>query len=437
MENRDLSKRAFSYLSIRFFRVFHNNIFRNVSIVFAGKSLSVVISIVSTWVLLKYLKPEEYGIFSIMSMVMGTSAGILTRGLNKTMIKYIAMHRESPESWYIARTVMKVQVIYGLFISLGIYLGAAYFAHHFFHKPELEPYLKLCSIGVFGCIFFGYRTAIFQAFSKFEIEAAFTVSERTIYLLAILFLLSYGLLDIQTISKIYVILPLVISGCALYYMKNDFAKGKDGLFLNYLSTMGAKYGLVLFYTLCLWLTGLIHVFVLTRCFSLQEVGLYGFAYKIYNFFLLIMYSINSVLLPTFSGISNKATLRGHYRKIIKATSIVIFCILPIIPFVHLFVKFFAGTKYIEATPMLQILIFGAAASIVLTPSISILFAFDKFKILALGGLTMVSVNVIGHLFITPQYGGLGAAIVQVLSALVMNCFFTIITYKVLFSKNSN
>ena len=174
--------------------------------------------------------------------------------------------------------------------------------------------------------------------------------------------------------------------------------------------------------------------ILSRHFPLHEVGLYGFAYKIYGLSLMLMMSIKTVLLPTFSGITEKAVLEKSFIKTLKATAWVSFCILVSIPFLGMFVEFFAGDRYAGACTMLQILIFGSAMSTLLSPPVNVLFALDKFKLIAMGGLFFIVVNVIGHLVFTSRYGGTGAAVVQVLSHLVLNIFFTLNVYSVFYAK---
>ena len=173
--------------------------------------------------------------------------------------------------------------------------------------------------------------------------------------------------------------------------------------------------------------------ILSRYFSLHEVGLYGFAYKIYGLSLMLMMSIKTVLLPTFSGITEKTALRRSFEKTLKATAGVSVCYLVSIPLLGIFVDLFAGARYSGACTMLQILIFGTATSTFLSPPVNILFALDKFKLIALGGLIFITINVIGNLIFTPLYGGMGAAVIQVLSHLVLNSYFTFNVYRVLYA----
>jgi len=414
--------------------VVRSHLFKNVSTVFGGNVLAKAVGFVITWILVRHLTPSEYGIFSILDMVAGVSAGLITTGFNWSMVKSVAVHKKEPaKAWHIAWVVLKIEVIYGIVLAIGLYFGADFLSKRLFHKPELLFYLRLCSIGVIGNILFNYRSAIFQAFLRFKMNALFTVTHSLCYLGIILLLLLASQFNIRVISIVYVVLPLAISIVAFAILKDGFIKGRKEHFPNFFSSMGVNYGWLLCYTLCLWFAGQFHMIILSRYFSLHEVGLYGFAYKIYGLSLMLMMSIKTVLLPTFSGITEKTALRRSFEKTLKATAGVSVCYLVSIPLLGIFVDLFAGARYSGACTMLQILIFGTATSTFLSPPVNILFALDKFKLIALGGLIFITINVIGNLIFTPLYGGMGAAVIQVLSHLVLNSYFTFNVYRVLYA----
>ena len=380
-----------TWVKTQFVGLIQSSIFKNVSTVFTGNTLARAVGLVTTWILVRHLAPVEYGIFSVLDMVAGVSVGVITTGFNWSMIKSVAAHKAEPEkAWYIARTVLKIEILYGLILALGLYFGAEILARRFFYKPELLYYFRLCSIGVLGTILFQYRTSIFQALKEFKLDAVFTVTHAVCYLGIILLLLLMGQFSIRLISIVYVSLPLIISVVALLLLKDHFVKGRKEHFPNFFSSMGASYGWLLCYTLCLWFGAQFHMIIMTRYFPLQEIGLYGFAYKIYALSLMLMNAINVVLLPTFSGITERTALKRSFQKVLKITTGISFCFLISIPFLDVFVKLFAGERYIGATTMLQILIFGAATSTMLSPPVNVLFALDKFKLIAMGGFALIT-----------------------------------------------
>nr|MBC8360803.1 oligosaccharide flippase family protein [Candidatus Desulfatibia profunda] len=394
--------------------------------------LARAIGFLTTWILVRHLTPDEYGIFSILDMVAGVSAGLITTGFNWSMVKSVASHRKDPATaWHIAGTVLKIEVIYGLILALGLYLGADFLSKNLFHKPELLFYLRLCSIGVLGNILFTYRNAIFQAFMKFRLNAVFTAGHSLCYLGIIILFLMMDQFSIRAISIVYVSLPLIISIIAIVLLRDGFKKARKERLSAFLSSMGSNYGWLLCYTLCLWFSGQFHMIILSRYFPMQEIGLYGFAYKIYGLSLMLMNAINSVLLPTFSGITENSALRKSFKKTLKGTAVVSVCLLVSIPFLGFFISVFAGERYSGACIMLQILIFGAAISTLLSPPVNILFALDKFKLIAIGGLIFVAINAAGQLTVTPVFGGLGAASIQVASHLVLCLWVTYHSFKLI------
>jgi len=413
-----------------------SQIFQNVSTVLGGNVLSRVVGFFSTWLLVRHLAPEDYGIFSVLDMVAGLSVGFLTTGFNWSMIKTVASYKDDPvKSWAIAFIVLKVEIVYGLFVAVVIYFSADFIAQVIFHKPELTFYLRLCSVGILGSVLYNYRTSIYQAMMQFTRDAAFAIFNAVGYLLIILLLLLTGFFSIRTISIFYVGLPILISGVAIILLKRHFVKDPNTSSSKILNSMIKEYTWLLCYTLCLWFTGQFHMMILTRYVPMQEVGLYGFAYKFYGFSLILMYAINTVLLPTFSGIKDRESLRYAFQKVIKTVPKVALCYLFTIPFLGLFIELIAGPRYAGATAMLQILIFGAALSTTLSPTVNVLFALNKFKLIAIGGFFLVLANIIGNLTLTRNMGGNGAALAQVGSHLILGLWVTYHAFRLLYSKN--
>jgi O-antigen/teichoic acid export membrane protein len=405
-------------------------VLKNVTTVFGGTSVARFIGLVTTWLLVRNLAPNDFGIFSIIDMVAGLSAGLLTTGFNWSMIKWIAANRnDDSKAWGIARSVLVVEIVYALILALILYVTASMIATQFFKKPEIAPFLKLCSIGVIGSVLLGYRNSIFQAFSRFKLDAAFTVGHSLSYMAIVVFLLVTQLFTIKRVTIFYVCIPVLVSSIALFPLLKNLLRVRVDPSFSFSRTIGNTYFWLLCYTLCQWFVGQFHIMILTRYAPMEEIGYYGFAYRIYSQSLILMNSINIVLLPTFSRSFDSKTLKSSFQRVLKATAIVAVCFLVSIPFLGYFVHLFAGPAYAGATPMLQVLIFGAATSTMLSPPVNVLFALDKFTTIAVGGIMLLIINLVGHLMITRYYGGIGAASVQVASHLLLNSYFTFSAYR--------
>lgn len=398
---------------------------KNVATVFGGSISSSVIGFVTTIVLVRYLAPAEYGVLPVVDLLINVSAGLLIPGINWLMIKSVAAGREDARASGIARRVLEVEVAYALVIAAALYVGAPFLAAHVLRHPETVAYVRLSGIGVLGSILFAYRRALFQALKRFGTDARFTIAQSGLYLIAVAGLVVTGRLHIGPLVLIYVSIPLLISTAALRSLREELVGGNAaGDRRAILRAMAPASGVLSWYTLCLWIVSQVHVLAMTRLFPLAEIGLYGFAYKVYLVACMAMSAAQVVLLPTFSALKDATTLRTSFHGALRAMSWTSLAWWATIPFIGLLVYYVAGDRYLAATPMLQVFMIGAATSTMLSPASTMLVTLGRYSELARSGTMMLAVNIIGHLVVTPRYGGVGAAAVQVASFLLNNLYCT-------------
>ncbi|MEJ7810896.1 MAG: oligosaccharide flippase family protein [Gemmatimonadaceae bacterium] len=421
-----------------------SGLFRSVATVFGGMASSGAIGFITTLVVVRHLRPADYGVFAVLDTVVGISGGLLVTGFNWSMIRSVAATRGEPgHGWLIARRVLTVEVVYALFAGAALFLAADVIATRLLHHASLAPYVRLCSIGVLGSILYEYRRALFQAFKEWKLDAAFGVAQSTLYLGIVAALLVAGALRIRPLAVAYIAVPLLFSVLALVTVRKRLAAVSDAgpgaaagatqpaslAGMGSMGGMARSYGWLLCYTLCLWLVTQVHMLVVTRHSPLAEIGVYGFAYKLYGISLMLMSAVRVVLLPTFSELSDRAVLARSFWRAFRATTAISVLWLLSIPFIGLFVGIFAGGRYAAATPILQVFMVGAATSTMLSPAAMALVALEEFVALAMGSVVVAALNIAGHLLITPRYGGVGAAGVQVLTHLVLNAYFLLCVYR--------
>jgi O-antigen/teichoic acid export membrane protein len=393
--------------------------------------LTSALGILTTFVLVRHLAPAEYGILSVVDMIMGVSAGLLVTGINASLICRVAANRDDPAKVsYVARRVLEIELGYGLVIASGLFLGADFVAGRLLHHPELAFYIRLCSVGVVGSILFEYRRAILQAFKQFRLDATLGIIQSAAYLAIVLVLLGAGLLHIRLLAAAYVILPLVISLIALVLLLRHHIVALSRVRrFDFFRSMAASYGWLVCYTICLWILSQIHMLTLTRYFPLHDVGIYSFSNKIYALALMVMTAVKVVTLPTFSELTRRAALRAAYYRALRGTTWVSILWWASIPFIGFLVHLFVGGRYTGATPIIQIFMIGAAISTMLAPASQVVASLEKFGVLAAAGVAAVMLNVAGHLLVTTHFGGPGSAAVQVSTHLLLNGICAVVAYR--------
>lgn len=361
----------------------------------------------------------------VVDLLINVSAGLLIPGINWLMIKAVAAGREQARASGIARGVLEVEIIYALVIAAALYVGAPLLATHVLRHPETAAYVRLSGLGVIGSILFSYRRALFQALKRFATDARFTIAQAALYLIAVVSLVMTGTLQIRPLVIVYVIVPLLVSLAALRSLRDELAGSTAGDRRAILRAMAPASGVLSWYTVCLWIASQVHILAMTRLFPLEAVGLYGFAFKVYLVACMAMSAAQVVLLPTFAALEDTTTLRTSFHRALRAMTWTSLAWWATIPFIGVLIHYVAGDRYLAATPVLQVFMVGAATSTMLSPASSMLVTLGRYSDLALSGTLMLAVNILGHLVITPRYGGVGAAAVQVTSFLVNNLYCTL------------
>ena len=297
---------------------------------------------------------------------------------------------------------------------------APYFSSRFFQKPELALYLRLAVVGVFGIILLNFSDCILSSLQQFRKASLFKVLRPLTYTLTIGGLLSFGALKIGALAIAYVSIPVVIGGFALSTSSGRLFKSYRNVDLEIARDVFVPSFWIFVYTAVQWIIANLHVVMLARYFSLAEVGLYGFGLKIFNISLIAMNSVKTVVLPKFLCERNKELVGRSFRTITWTMFFLSIPLLMAVPFTRLFVEHFAGSKYVNSVPVIQVFLVGTFLSTVFAASAQALFALDKLRLIAFVGLGAVLVNVIGHVTITRLYGGVGCSIIQVLSFGILN-----------------
>jgi O-antigen/teichoic acid export membrane protein len=407
------------------------SITRRAGIVLAGSGASKAISFITMWLMVQCFAPDDFGRFSAIDTVNGFCSGAIATGLNWWLIRSVARGGNSGAARRAARKVLAIEATYGLVAGTALLLGAPLVASWFFSKPELAPFIRLSAIGVISYILVAYRSSLYQASRMFARDAVFNVVNSGLFLaaavLAIL-ILNRGLL---TVGALYVAIPVLVSGAALLLPRFSASGAQEEEKEQIAAPADKGYSWLVFYSLSLWLMSQVHMLVMTRTRSLEELGAYSLALKVYLVSLMLTNAINVVLLPEFSACRTRAELRSRYRKTFGLTALGALAVAAAIPFVGIILGAIAGDRYAAAAPVLRILLVGTALSTLLSPPANVLFAEARFRTLALIGASMAVLNVAGQAILIPRFGAVAAAGVQVGSFLLMNGAFTILAARLL------
>lgn len=257
-------------------------------------------------------------------------------------------------------------------------------------------------------LFITIRTLIIQIISLVFLFL-FVKKENDYYIYSIIQVLSSGFVCISNWINLRKYIKLKVT------LKFDFFKHIKPLLILFSNSIAVSIYVNFDTTMLGWIKGD------------YDVGLYTASTKIYHIMKSLMIAIYTVFVPRLSyyaGSGDENAFKSLYSKlwsyvllILLPASIGLFCISKEV------IMFLGGEKYIEATPVLQVLCFSLIFAIfsgLVTTCLNVVIKREKDNLIA----TIISaiINCILNLFVIPVWGPVGAAFTTLISELFVLIF---------------
>jgi O-antigen/teichoic acid export membrane protein len=128
-----------------------SKIAKGAGIVFSGTVFSLALRYLFQVIVARRLGTEAYGLFSLGIAAFAVAEMIATLGMNRGMVRYVALHSQETD-----RRLLKGTVLLGVRMSLGVgtavglllACSSGLLAMNLFHSPDLARILRVLAIGV-------------------------------------------------------------------------------------------------------------------------------------------------------------------------------------------------------------------------------------------------------------------------------------------------
>lgn len=369
-----------------------------------------LLQILQLVILTKLLNPSDFGLYAMVTVVVGFTQSFLDMGFTQSIIqKQIISNIE-------ITTIYWLNILVGFFLYL-IILTISPFITEFYNEPSLYEYILISSLSLlilpFGQVFMAFK----QKEMKFEYLAKLSIFTKFIgfcttiilafYELGILSLI-YGIL----ISYILQIAILIFNGYKniKIYFKFNLNSVSDHI------TFGKN----------LTLTKILNYFYLQidtiligKFFGMETLGIYNVAKQlVLKPSQIINYTAEKVFFPAMSKVQDdNNSIKNMYLTLTKYITLINFYIFSIfIIFANEIIKLMYGDKWLDAAPILALLaIYNAFRGITINSN-TILLAKAKTTLYFKWNLFMF-IYMLVLMFFSSQY-----SIIEVSYALI---FFSI------------
>ena len=374
--------------------------------VFLAEALILPTGILTAAFLTRRLGPDDYGLFTIAAIMVVWIETTITTFFSRPTFKLIA---EAKEWKPLAATLVRFQLIASVAAACMLWLLSGSLGS-LLQEPTLVSYLRLFAFDIPIFSLAHAHRNILIGIGAFRERAWSSAGRWIARLLLIVVLVELGLsvygailgsigasLIELAIVRFYVRPPL-LSGIGIHLQ--GFWDYGWPLFLFFISVaLFSKLDLLIFKML----GG-----------TAGEAGIYGAAQNLSIMPGIFAASFSPLLLSTLSRLISGDDVTS--AKVIGSDAMRLVTML--LPFAamtagmaHEIVDFIFGALFLQAAPLLSVLIFGAVAMVMISVATVILTAAGKPKWTLACAVPLLPLAVIGHVLLIPLFGAMAAALV--------------------------
>jgi len=398
------------------------------AIVFTAFIASELIGMFLRMFLARSLTVAEYGLFYAVFTLISFFILFRDLGLGSALVKYIpefTVRKKFTEIKSSIVSVLLVQAVFGLIVSVVLFLFSDNIAMAVFRTLDASPLLRILGAWFFVAIFYTLAQTTFQGFQNMSAYASINLFNlMSILLLSVLFVGVLGL-GVIGVAFAYLLAAVVIGFFSLTF----FIRGYPHVFWEKTSVtrpllkklfvfalpllVGGVAGLIISYT---------DTLMITIFRTLPEVGFYQAAQPTARILWYFPSALGVVLFPMISELWAKGEqklLGGTLHFLTKFSFILIIpAAFIFIAFPEIVINLLFGPGYLAGATALQIL---SMAAIVYTPFLilaEVMRGIGRPVVLLKITAFMACFNLVGNLALIPPYGIEGAAVATFIAHLL-------------------
>ena len=390
-------------------------IVKNTGILFIAQIINYVLGFFFTVYTARYLGAEGFGILSLALALTGIFQIFADLGFSKLITRDIARDK-SLTNKYVGNITL-IKIIASIFTFLLIILTTIIMGY----SSQITFVIYLIALYTIFTTFTQILYGVFQAYEILKYQALGIIINAFLLLFGALYLI-YHNAGIIEFGYLYLVtsLTLLIYNIVTYLLKFGLPKFEIDSKLWKLKIMEtwpfAVTGISI--NMYYWVDSIL----ISLLIGEAAVGWYNAAYKLIIVLLVIPITLNAVIFPLMSKyhVSSKKSLKVSFEKYFK---IMIFVGIPIGIGTTLIsdkiILLIYGSQFINAVIILQILIWSLVFTFMRSPFENLLQSTNKQVVVTKIFIIGVIFNIITNLLIIPTYGYVGAAIVTVLTDILI------------------
>lgn len=318
---------------------FRTATFKDTAIVFMGNNLSSVLGAVFFFILAHQAGPTVFGIFSIAVAVAITAVDLFDVAINNAIISF-----GSKFEWtaIALRNGLKRKLLLSIIFSALLWISVPAIIW-ILGKPEISYALKISVWLIPSKAIFSFVKTALQAGKEFFLDSVVDILSSVIRLLGFFILWKIGFSPLASALWSYILGLLLSTIIALPKVKALISIEADEEFNHREFTVYQSWMTLAFAASAV--SSRLDIFFLTRMVSLETVGWYQAAFRLYMPVQQLASSISRVLAPRFAGFSKRAESQIYLRKSLFLSGGLAVSMLFLIPIYPWAIRFLYGNSF--------------------------------------------------------------------------------------------
>lgn len=385
---------------------------------FASRAFNSLAGLLFSLVAGRFLTVEDHGVFAAGLARMVIAQAILEAGLQYSMVRYLApairdgaiqeIRNLVQASLYLKMLALVLlgALTAGTAILLSVFTGPQ-FLREILPDSGAPVLLWLIFLGGAAMSFVSYQEAVLVAHGEYNRLSAWLPSTGIFRLLLLLaFYLADESFSARQVLFAYALGPILSAGAFFFIFPADFFfqrtqqwRGRLKLLVSYNAFIVAASFFSIFSD---WM----EVLMLSES---SETGVYNAARMPLQGFLIFLATMQSLLLPRFSGLRSRDEYFGVFAAIYVWLVPLAILLAPGLLVLAWFIPYWFGPQYHDSVTILYFLYPGYLLKILFAPLGTALFALDRPRLVAVEAGSRMIAGFALNLWLIPAHGIFGAA----------------------------